>query len=523
MRGLLLAAVLGFTALVYQNSLNSMFVFDVLAVAGALQRGLPPDVAREFGMNHRPLTWWTYRMDYRHGELDPLWFRVSNLAIHLIAVALVFGIVSLLLGNAYPAAFGALIFGIHPFFGAAVTYVDARATMLAAMFVFAAVYALLRIPSAWKWPAASALLALGLASKEEALVFFPLAFAYGVVMRKKALAVAMAALMIAGVIGIAFAAPYVGTPLNTSVIVPVESMRINGGYNGVDLVPYWRSVAIGYAFHTLGNLLLPVKLTIDPMPEYGWLKFAASLAILLVLAGIALARRLEPPIRLAAAALLCCPLLGCFWVLLAEPLFEYRNYALGLGIALASASLYKWAEFWIRPTPILAGAVVFALAFGSIHRNETTRTAIGAWRDALDKAPYKERPAQNLSADLLRVGRRDEAEKLLLDEIKVHPEFRGAHANLALIYLDTNRLDLAERHAKLSLPISQGYAYLAVAQLKRFNPEAALPLAEKSLADDGSLEVGLMAKSDALTMLNRMAEAKEVQETINRNRKPKKA
>lgn len=511
--------------MVYLNSLHGEMVFDDLAVFKNLDSGLPVDVAREFGIAHRPLLWASYRLDaVWRGLGDTFHFHLTNLLIHLICVSLVFGIVLLLGFESIAAGCGALIFAIHPFFTSAVDYIDARGSLLAAMFVLAATLVALhpRLKRA-KWLFVAVLLALGVACKEEALVFIPLAFFYCVIHRHWKAVGGLAALAICGFLAISIVAPYIGTPLNTSVVVPVKALVENGGYPGFTLPQYSRILVNGYVFHTLGNLLLPLHLTIDPPNDASWWKFIVSLLVMAGLVALVLWRRLVIEFRYAAAALLCAPILGCFGILLAEPLFEYRNYILGLGVALVASAIVSVAASPSHAPKVAFGFVAFLLAFGTIQRNEVWRTSIGVWTDALAKAPHKERAVQNLSADLMKVGRRVEAETLLLDDLKVHPEFRGAHLNLAAIYLDMNELDKVTEHARHGLPIAQAYAYLGIADLKRFEPEAALPNLKKAVEMEPLMVLGWMGLHDVYEMQNNKPEAAAMQSMIEKlNRMPVK-
>ncbi len=514
----LLAGVLAFTALVYLNSLHGEFVFDDLAVIQAHTSGMNPEMARQFGISHRPVTWWTYGLDYYWAGVQPFYFHLSNLLIHLISVSLVFAILT----TRYwltdkGAAFGALVFGIHPFFSSAVDYIDARGSMLAAMFVLAACAVALRFTSKWRWLAVAGLFALGVASKEEALVFIALVAGYAVVRQEWRTAAVAFGLMAVGFLAIVVMVPYVGTPFNTSIIQPVESMVINGGFNAVDLLDHLQITLNGYVFHTLGNLIAPFGLSADPLPHYGDKLWIVSVFVIVGMAAfVLLGRKGMRQWRYGVAALLCAPILGCLGVLVVEPLFEYRNYILGLGVAILAGSFYEWAAPRMKGFRPAAFILVFALAFGTIQRNEVWRTVVGVWTDAANKAPNKVRPAQNLSAQLIQLSRYAEARPILEHILAVDPGARGLHVNMASLCIAFQQWKEAEYHARRGVPISQAYTFLAMAQMQQIQPELALPNIDKALALEPKFAFSWMVKSDILTMMGRNAEALLAQAEIAR-------
>jgi tetratricopeptide (TPR) repeat protein len=90
--------------------------------AGAIDPGL-----------YRPLTVWSYAVDYRLGGLDPTGYHAVNLALHALASVLVFFIAFDLLSPL--AAFAAAaIFAVHPVHTEAVTGIVGRAEVLATVF-----------------------------------------------------------------------------------------------------------------------------------------------------------------------------------------------------------------------------------------------------------------------------------------------------------------------------------------------------------------------------------------------------
>jgi tetratricopeptide (TPR) repeat protein len=105
---------------------------------------------RDFGRaallhSTRPIVDWTFSLNYRIHELAVPGYHVANITIHILASMLVY----LLAKRAFPTSavrslLAALIFVAHPLQTQAVTYVCQRYTSLCALFVFAAIYCLVR-------------------------------------------------------------------------------------------------------------------------------------------------------------------------------------------------------------------------------------------------------------------------------------------------------------------------------------------------------------------------------------------
>lgn len=178
----LAAAVLltaGFAA--YANAFHGPFVFDDVTaiVKNASLRGPWQWLAAPAGsaMAGRPVLNLTFAIDYALGGLDVRGYHAVNVAIHLAAGAVLFGIVRRTLlserfrrGGASAAAaiaFGvALVWIVHPLNTQAVTYVVQRGESLAALLMLVTLYAAIR-----GWFVASAIAcALAMGTKETAVV-----------------------------------------------------------------------------------------------------------------------------------------------------------------------------------------------------------------------------------------------------------------------------------------------------------------------------------------------------------------
>lgn len=180
--GALLVAV---TAIVvFAPTLANGFAYDDVAlVAGdprvqtfdmgaILTRGYWGDDA--LGL-YRPITTLSFAFDWSIASGSPTWFHLTNTLLNAVASVLVFLLLMRWFGLA-PALGGALLFAVHPVHVEAVANVVGRAELMAAIGVLGALLVRTRPDRNRPLPmlAAAALFALGLGSKESAVVLLPL-------------------------------------------------------------------------------------------------------------------------------------------------------------------------------------------------------------------------------------------------------------------------------------------------------------------------------------------------------------
>ena len=176
------------TVLAYRNSFSGPFIFDDLAISqNPTIRELWPIWKPLCPPNHgepvtgRPLLNLSFAVNYAVSGLNVRGYHVANLAIHVLAALLLFGILRrtfLLrsLGNSqiptpiYFALAIALLWAVHPLQTESVTYIVQRAESLVGLFYLLTLYCFIR-GATWGrgryWYAAAVLACLlGMASKE---------------------------------------------------------------------------------------------------------------------------------------------------------------------------------------------------------------------------------------------------------------------------------------------------------------------------------------------------------------------
>lgn len=131
---------------------------------------------------YRPLINLSYWLDFQLWGMDSTFMHLENIVVHLINVFLVFLIASRLPvsfeNNSLPIL-SALLFGLHPINSESVNWIAGRTDVFAGLFVFIAVYCLIRAiqeQSARLAIIAFAVAFVGTLAKETAIMFIPAAF-----------------------------------------------------------------------------------------------------------------------------------------------------------------------------------------------------------------------------------------------------------------------------------------------------------------------------------------------------------
>lgn len=128
---------------------------------------------------YRPLTTFSFAVDWIVSGGRPAWFHAANVLWHAVASLLVFRLLSLLVAPP-GACLGALVFAVHPVHAEAVANVAGRGDVMAATFVLSACYLWAREtrgrPRARTVVAVAGLYALGLFAKESAIILPALLF-----------------------------------------------------------------------------------------------------------------------------------------------------------------------------------------------------------------------------------------------------------------------------------------------------------------------------------------------------------
>lgn len=180
---------IGVAILVYLPALNAPFVYDdghsiyqnpaVLSPAGIRDFLRDPSLfsERREARMYRPLTLWSYSLNYRFAGFNMSLWHGFQFLFHTLNVLLVFLIVKKITSDSLVSFVPAVVFAVHPLCSETVIYQSARSSLIATTMVLSAFYFHLS-ERGWQNTLSVLIFMLGLLAKESAIVFPVLAFLY---------------------------------------------------------------------------------------------------------------------------------------------------------------------------------------------------------------------------------------------------------------------------------------------------------------------------------------------------------
>src|SRR6266446_814371 len=153
----------------FVNFDDHVYVYDNPLVTGGLTiHGIVGAFTHPHGRNWHPLTTISHMLDCQLYGLNAGGHHFTNLALHTIAVLLLFRVLRVTTGALWPSAFVAALFAIHPLHVESVAWVSERKDVLSAFFfmlTLAAYVRYARAPSPGRYFIVAMIFALGLMSK----------------------------------------------------------------------------------------------------------------------------------------------------------------------------------------------------------------------------------------------------------------------------------------------------------------------------------------------------------------------
>ncbi|GAB4118083.1 MAG: hypothetical protein Kow001_18070 [Acidobacteriota bacterium] len=408
-----LIVVVGLVGAVYLNSFPGAFHYDDYPLLQE-QPGITGD---DFpyswfllGYGGRPLTLWTFHLNHRWSGADPEVFHGVNVALHLVAAALLGLLLWRETGRWFPSAAAAAVFGLHPLQSQAVNYIWSRSMLLMAVFSLAAL-----------------LVARQLRGDTSALVLFQAA----VWSRGEALVLALP---------LAWMQPRLRIPLLALVTLNLGSLAAGlvlldppeVAWNHGDVMGYWLT-APAVLVRYLSMMVWPDGWSIfhGPSPVSGLSALAALVLVAVALGMVWRVRRSFPEAAL-----------GLGWVVLwlapsllmpnSDPFNESRAYLAMAGFAWAvvgtgarvvadlrlKRNLPGFPRWWVAAAMALWLAI---LANVTLERNRIWQDDVAVWQEAVERVPDQYLPRYNLGVALARQGRIPEAEAAFQAGARLNP------------------------------------------------------------------------------------------------------
>ncbi len=470
--------------LVYSNSFTGPFLFDgtlYVQQNPAIEKLWPPWAP--MADTNRPLGLWSFALNYALGGFNVWGYHTVNLAIHLAAALVLFGIIrrtlacGRLAARFRAAAWGlalavALLWLVHPLQTQSVTYLYQRFESLMGLLVLLTLYSFLRAqestrPKGW-YAAAAACCLLAVMTKEVAAVtpllvlWYDRAFvasSWREIIRRRW----------------AFYGGLAGTWVVLAGLMLSQAHKFaDAGVLVVkDLAPWQYAVSQpGVIAHYLRLCFWPTGLCLD----YGWpvATTAGEITAPLLLIGAIAALTVWAIFRWPEWSFV-----GAWFLLILAPTssvfplhdlaFEHRMY-LPLAAVATAVVVGGWeAGRWlVRRGAItlfaarVVGGLLFmfaSIAFGilTFQRNVDYQSELSIWEDTATKAPGNARAENNLGNALNGCRRSDEAIVHYQKSLAIKPDYAEVHNNLGTALASCKRVDeaLAEfQRACKSSPIT---------------------------------------------------------------------
>jgi len=479
----LCALALLLAVLAYRNALPNPFVYDDHLVVvenesitklGDLRAIVLHDIKR-------PLVNLSYAADYAVWGLAPFGYHITNLLLHLLNIGLLFAFArraaedhdvssdrSIHDGRALAVAFtAAALLAVHPLMTQAVGYIAARADLLCATFLLAALlcYRAWVVTGRARW-GVSALLSwlVAVGAKETAVMLPILAVIYDALIlrahgdgfKRRLLRVLLPLVVVMLAVGglrlgllVWVEYGHQGTLHWTHALVEADVLR---QYTSLLVVPAGQSI-----FH-------PVA-AITSMRDVRGIFALLWVAALGIIALRVAARDGLTALGIAWFVLLLVPPAVLVMFDLGEPMAEHRIYLASMGAFLAAGTVAGWLWSLARKGSVawrfgLAAALaVLLLVFGAltVQRNRVWSDPVRLWTEATVSAPDIWVTHLMLGQELQFQGRCAEAVQAYEEAIRLRPQEPYAYLKSGICLATIGRLDEATAmftHAKTMEPKS---------------------------------------------------------------------
>ena len=469
-RGWLVWVVVAGGIAAYANSLNGAFLFDdttrIVNNTNVHGLGRPDRIV----YSRRPVVDLTLALNYTAGELDPRGYHLVNIAIHLLAGMVLFGLVrrTLLLdrlradyGDAAPwlAMVIALLWTVHPLQTQCVNYITQRAESLMGLFYLLTVYCVLRGACSrhglWWYAAAIIASVLGMASKAVMVTVPIVVLLYDWLFLSPSLRAAFRKHwpLYAGLCVTWLVLAGAGVVNGVLAIGNVSGATVGFGYDGISPLEYLATQP-SVIVHYLCLSLVPYALCLD----YDWpvartvaeiVPYAMFVAGLLLLTVWLLVRRR------------CVAFLGVWFFVILAPTssfipikdlaFEHRMYVpLAAVVTLVVLGTYRVLRAMVERRRLPSGAarvirIVLPIAVAGVFcgltaaRNLDYRTPLAMWSDVAEKRPNSARAWYNKALALRQEGRFEESIAPLERAAELAPKMWLVHDHLGQSYAQSGR------------------------------------------------------------------------------------
>jgi tetratricopeptide (TPR) repeat protein len=400
---------------------------------------------------YRPIPYTLHAIDYHIWGVRPSGFHVTNIILHVIAVAMVYLVGLSILKNRAGALIAALFFATHPVHTEAVTYIAGRTDLTMTVFALLAflLYMAARRASGRRihalYAASAGAFILALMSKEAAVALPLIVILHHFYFRPKGRPYTWKAILL---------------PFAPLIILVAAYLAMNftvGGGMGVDIreAGLWRQMLT--ALRAFGDYLKALVFPVDPtlVLDYSWSQsFTRPSVLLPLLVSLGFLAIVVWTYRTARTVSF-----GLAWIAMAilpvsnvlavtdQPLYAERFlYLPSVGFCLALGYLICRATSIRRITSMknrsaLTGivvmiAIVVVYSLLTVRRNRDWISPIVLAQKTLEQNPRSPSAHINVGGLLLDQGETQSAISEFNKALKLDPDIELAHYNLGLAYED---------------------------------------------------------------------------------------
>jgi tetratricopeptide (TPR) repeat protein len=436
---------------------------------------------------NRPLSMFTFVLNYHYSELNVYYYHVVNLLIHIINALLVYWLTLLILSSPslrnnflvqHKDVFVllvALLFVSHPLATQSVTYIIQRQAAMAALFYLLSIILYFkarlidkekRIKKYFLFLGVLLSAFVAIFSKENAYTLpFVIVLCEIFFLQTEKFRINFKDYRIYAIF-IVFVSVFIIalTKFSWSVLDPIPPAQSMG--NIITITP------ANYLFTQFSAILKYIQLLVLPIGQNVDHDFPISMSIwelrtilsLVILVGIAaLAVWLYKRNRILS--------FGIFWFLITisiessfipitDVFFEHRTYLPSFGFFIIFVSLiFILLRKKSRTIPIAIVLIIVSInSVLAFNRNKVWKDDISLWTDAMIKSPNKARPYGNLGVAYGQVAQWDKAIEYYTKSIEISPIYSMIYYNRGVAYANLQNWESAIADYNKAIEISPDYA-----------------------------------------------------------------
>lgn len=408
-----------------------------------------------------PVTTLSYLVEYELFGLDPFWYHLTNLMIHIANSVLLFWVLKGMTGRVWASAFAAAVFAVHPLQVESVAWVAERKNVLSGFFWILTVGAYARYtrrPKVGRYVVVLLIFCFGLMSKPTviALPFVLLLLDYWPLCRpglRRLIVEKIPLFVLSGVLSvITFIAQKGGATLTLGEHLGVLIRLSNA------LVSYVKYI---------GKIFCPNDLAVlyphagRMLPGWQW-----TGALILLVAISVLVLRLRRQRRYLIVGWLwylgtLVPVIGLIQSG-AQAMADRYIYLPLVGIAVmvgwgTGDIVTRWRQVRI-PAVILAGAVVVGMVFGTRMQVRYWESDLFLFEHCLEVTKDNYVMHDVYGSSLGEDGRLEESEHHLRKSLEIHPDYHKAHNNIGNVFYLQGRYNQAGEHFAKAVDLKPEYA-----------------------------------------------------------------